>query len=80
MVKSQAAMVQTRAALVQIEAAMIDCETTMLLRSHPIIAILPLDFRHYTNNIYRAVAFLAVPLFDVMSTDVSGVDTDLYLD
>ena len=36
------------------------CETTMLLRSHPIIAISPIGFRHYNTNIYRAVPFLTL--------------------
>ena len=42
-------------------AAMIGCETTMLLRSHPIIAISPIGFRHYhLSYIYRAVPFLTL--------------------
>ena len=39
---------------------MICYETTMLLRSHPIIAISPIGFRHYNTNIYRAVPFLTL--------------------
>ena len=43
---------------------MICCETTMLLRSHPIIAISPIGFRHYNTNIYREV-----PFFDIMAAE-----------
>ena len=39
---------------------MICCETTILLQSHPIIAISPIGFRHYNTNIYRAVPFLTL--------------------
>ena len=61
----------TNKALVQIETAMIGCETTMLLRSHPIIAISPLGFRHYNNNIYRAVPLLTLWLSLFLSGRVS---------
>ena len=36
------------------------CETTMLLQSHPMIAISPIGFRHYNTNIYRAVPFFTL--------------------
>ena len=36
------------------------CETTMLLRSHLIIAISPVGFRHYNTDIYGAVPFLTL--------------------
>ena len=39
---------------------MICYETTILLRSHPIIAISPIGVRHYNTNIYRAVPFLTL--------------------
>ena len=46
--------------MIQMAAAMISCETTMLLRSHPIIAISPIGFSHYNTNIYRAMPFLTL--------------------
>ena len=62
-VKSPAAVVNI---IVQIEAGD-DSETTMLLQSHPIIAISPLGFRHYNNNICSAI-------FDVMAADIRRFD------
>ena len=45
---------------VKSQVSMICCETTMLLRSHPIISISPIGFRHYNTNIYRAVPFFTL--------------------
>ena len=45
-----------------------DSERTMLLRSHPIIAISPLDFRHYNNNIQSSA------IFDVMAAGIRRFD------
>ena len=54
---------------------MIGCETTMLLRSHPIVAIWPLGFRHYNkNNIYRAVQFLTLCLRTFAVSSVAVLD------